>query len=56
MATKLRKVASPSIQRVEAKLIESIEELMREMLDHPSMGIEGKKEIIRHINRLGSGL
>ncbi|HOI94561.1 MAG TPA: hypothetical protein PK250_07630 [Syntrophobacter fumaroxidans] len=39
-----------------AKLIESIEELMREMLDHPSMGLEGKKEIIQKIIRLSSGL
>jgi len=56
MATRLRKVPSPQIQRVEAKLIESIEELMRAMLDHPEMRIEDKKEIIQKIIRLSSGL
>ena len=55
MATKLRKVPSPQIQRVEAKLIESIEELMRAMLDNP-MSIEDKKEILKKITRLSSGL
>ena len=56
MAARLRKITPPQIRKVEEEIIKVIEELMREMLDHPSMPIESKKSIIERILRLSSGL
>jgi hypothetical protein len=57
MASKLRAVPSPQIQKLEAKIVETIEQLMREYLDESSsMPLKDKKTAINKIVRLSSGL
>jgi hypothetical protein len=57
MAPKLKPVPSPHIQRMEAKIVETIEQLMREYLDESSsMPMKDKKTAINTIVRLSSGL
>jgi hypothetical protein len=57
MASKLKPVPSPHIQKMEEKIVETIEQLMREYLDESSsMPMKDKKTVIKKIVRLSSGL
>jgi hypothetical protein len=57
MPSKLKAVPSPQIRKMEEKIVETIEQLMREYLDESSkMLMKDKKTAIKKIVRLSSGL
>jgi hypothetical protein len=57
MPSKLKAVPSPQIQKMEEKIVETIENLMRQYIDASSgMPMKDKKTAIKKIVRLSSGL
>jgi hypothetical protein len=57
MPTKLQPVTAPQVKNIEEKIVESIEELMRQYLSESSwMQLKDKKTILRKIVRMCTGL